>query len=140
MRTEIVVRATKTQNVLGENGRKIRELTALVQKRFNRPEGSVEMYAERVNNRALSAIAQCESLKFKLATGLAVRRACYGIVRYIMENQAKGCEVVVSGKLRAARAKAMKFRDGYMIKSGDNVNHFVDHAVRHLEMKAGMLI
>jgi len=26
-----------------------------------------------------------------------------------MESGAKGCEVVVSGKLRAARAKSMKF-------------------------------
>lgn len=26
--------------------------------------------------------------------------------------------MIVAGKLRAQRAKAMKFRDGYMIKSG----------------------
>jgi len=56
-----------------------------------------------------------------------------------MENGAKGCEIIISGKLRAARAKAMKFRDGYMIKSGDAVNHYVDYAVRHLQLKQGML-
>jgi small subunit ribosomal protein S3e len=44
-----------------------------------------------------------------LLNGLAVRRACYGVLRFIMESGAKGCEVVVSGKLRAARAKSMKF-------------------------------
>jgi len=47
--------------------------------------------------------------------------------------------VVISGKLRAARAKAMKFRDGYMIKSGDAVNHYVDYAVRSIELKQGVL-
>ena len=47
MRTEIVIRATRTQNVLGEKGRRIRELTSWVQKRFNFPEGNVELYAER---------------------------------------------------------------------------------------------
>ena len=31
------------------------------------------------------------------------------MLRFIMESGAKGCEVVVSGKLRAARAKSMKF-------------------------------
>ena len=36
-----------------------------------------------------------------------------------MESGAKGCEVIVSGKLRAARAKAMKFKDGYMLASGE---------------------
>ena len=28
------------------------------------------------------------------------QRACYGVLRFIMESGAKGCEVVVSGKLR----------------------------------------
>jgi len=89
--------------------------------------------------RALCAIAQAESLRFKLLQGLAVRRACYGVVRYIMENGAKGVEVVVSGKLRGARAKAMKFKDGYMVKSGNAVNHYVDSAVRNILLKQGVL-
>jgi small subunit ribosomal protein S3e len=73
-RTEIVVRATRAKNVLGEKGRRIRELTAIVQKRFDFPEGSVVIFAERVNNRGLSAVAQAESLRYKLLGGLAVRR------------------------------------------------------------------
>ena len=73
-RTEIIIQATRTKNVLGEKGRRIRELTAVVQKRFNFPEGTVELYAERVNNRGLCAVAQCESLRFKLLGGLAVRK------------------------------------------------------------------
>ena len=32
-RTEIIIMATRTQNVLGEKGRRIRELTSVVQKR-----------------------------------------------------------------------------------------------------------
>ena len=48
-RTEIIIMATRTQNVLGEKGRRIRELTSVVQKRFNFPEGTVELYAEKVD-------------------------------------------------------------------------------------------
>jgi len=107
--TDIIIRATHTQEVLGEQGRRIRELTSLIQKRFKFPENSVSLYAAKVQNRGLSAVAQCESLRYKLLNGLAVRRACYGVLRFIMESGAKGCEVVVSGKLRAARAKSMKF-------------------------------
>uniref|UniRef100_A0A2K5XKV5 KH type-2 domain-containing protein n=1 Tax=Mandrillus leucophaeus TaxID=9568 RepID=A0A2K5XKV5_MANLE len=40
--TEIIILATRTQNVLGEKGPRIPELTAVVQKRFGFPEGSVE--------------------------------------------------------------------------------------------------
>ncbi|MDJ8948227.1 KH domain-containing protein, partial [Clostridium perfringens] len=50
-RTEIIILATRTQNVLGEKGRRIRELTSVVQKRFNFQEGTVELYAEKVATR-----------------------------------------------------------------------------------------
>eukprot|EP00747_Dinoflagellata_sp_TGD_P104806 gnl/TRDRNA2_/TRDRNA2_169351_c0_seq23.p2 gnl/TRDRNA2_/TRDRNA2_169351_c0~~gnl/TRDRNA2_/TRDRNA2_169351_c0_seq23.p2 ORF type:complete len:229 (+),score=66.41 gnl/TRDRNA2_/TRDRNA2_169351_c0_seq23:52-738(+) len=139
IRTEIIIKATRTREVLGEKGRRIRELTAVVQKRFGFPENSVELFAERVENRASCAMAQAESLRYKLLGGLAVRRACYGVVRFIMENGAKGCEVVISGKLRAQRAKVMKFRDGYLISTGEPKNHYIDKAVRHVLMRQGVL-
>lgn len=97
------------------------------------------MYAEKVSDRGLCAVAQCESLRYKLVGGLAVRRACYGVLRFIIESGAKGCEVVVSGKLRGQRAKSMKFVDGYMIHSGDPTNHYVDTAVRHVLLRQGVL-
>eukprot|EP01018_Ginkgo_biloba_P024942 Gb_33325 [translate_table: standard] len=80
MRTEIIIRATHTQNVLGERGRRIRDLTSVVQKQFYFPENTVELYVEKVNNRGLCAIAQAESLRYKLLGGLAVRRACYDVL------------------------------------------------------------
>jgi small subunit ribosomal protein S3e len=159
-RTEIIIMATRTQNVLGEKGRRIRELTAVVQKRFignildspqsswimlfvcfrfNFAPGAVELYAEKVATRGLCAIAQAESLRYKLIGGLAVRRACYGVLRFIMESGAKGCEVVVSGKLRGQRAKSMKFVDGLMIHSGDPCNDYVDTATRHVLLRQGVL-
>lgn len=138
-RTEVIIRATRTQNVLGEKGQRIRELTSVVQKRFDFAEGAVELYAERVQNRGLCAQAQAESLKFKLLGGLAVRRACYGVVRFVMEASAKGCEVIVSGKLRGQRAKAMKFGDGYMIKTGHAGKVYTDMAVRHVLMRQGVI-
>lgn len=73
-KTEIVIRATRTKNVLGDKGRRIRELTTVVQQRFGFPEGAVELFAERIQDRGLCASAQAESLKFKLLGGMAVRR------------------------------------------------------------------
>ncbi len=46
----------------------------MVQKRFNFPPDSVELYAEKVSDRGLCAVAQAESLRYKLLGGLAVRR------------------------------------------------------------------
>jgi len=70
---------------------------------------------------------------------MAVRRACYGVMRYVMESEAKGCELIISGKVRGQRAKAMKFRDGYMVKSGNAARHYVDKATRHICLKQGVL-
>ncbi|CAE7319094.1 RPS3A [Symbiodinium sp. KB8] len=136
-RTEIVIRATRPQDVLGEKGRKIRELNTVVEKRFKFKPGTVTLYAERVANRGLSAEAQAESLAAKLLEGMAVRRACYGIIRLVMKNEAKGVECLVTGKLRGARAKAMKFREGYMIKTGNSNREYVDEAVRHVLLRQG---
>lgn len=74
-----------------------------------------------------------------LLPGLAVRRACYGVLRFIMESGARGCEVVVSGKLRGQRAKSMKFVDGLMIHSGDPCNDYVNTATRHVLLRQGVL-
>ena len=77
-------------NVLGEKGRRIRELTSIIEEKFNFPENSVDLYAEKVATRGLCANAQAESLRYKLiGEGLAVRRACYGVLRFIMESGAK---------------------------------------------------
>ncbi|KAF3538190.1 hypothetical protein F2Q69_00021909 [Brassica cretica] len=51
--------------------RKLSELTSLVEKRFRFPQDSVELYVENAN-RGLCAIAQAESLRYKLLGGLAV--------------------------------------------------------------------
>ncbi|KAI3786142.1 hypothetical protein L1987_45273 [Smallanthus sonchifolius] len=65
--------------------------------------------------------------------------ACYGVLRFVMENGAKGCEVIVSGKLRAQRVKSMKFKDEYMVSSGQPVKEYIDSAVRHVHLRQGVL-
>lgn len=87
---------------LGEKGRRIRELTSVVQKRFKFPENSVELYAEKVNNRGLCAIAQAESLRYKLLGGLAVRRYIKEIMDAIIV-----CCVVVSSLIGNFQSRCM---------------------------------
>ena len=47
-RTEVIIHATKTQEVVGEKGKRIKELTALIEKRFKFPKGTVRIFAEKV--------------------------------------------------------------------------------------------
>lgn len=56
-----------------------------------------------------------------------------------MESGAKGCEVIVSGKLRGQRAKSMKFVDGFMVHSGFPTREYIDSAVTHVHLRQGNL-
>lgn len=49
-------------------------LCLVVSKRFGYKENAIELYAERVPFRGLSAVAQAEGLRVKLLSGLALRR------------------------------------------------------------------
>nr|ANM86224.1 40S ribosomal protein S3-1 [Stygiella incarcerata] len=137
--TKVIIRVTRPRNVLGEKNRRIRELTSVVQKRFGFKPDAVQLFASRVAERGLSAAAQAESLRFRLTGGMAVRRACFGVVRQIKEAGAVGCEVAVSGKLRAQRGKTMKFKDGFMISSGNPVRYYIDTCVRKVHLRQGVL-
>lgn len=139
VKTEIRIKATKTQEVVGVEGRKIRELTSLIQKRFNYKKDGVEVYVERVQHRGLCAAAQAESVKAKLLAGVPVRMAANSVTRAVMGEGAKGVEVVVSGKLRQQRAKSMKFKSGYMICTGQPKIDFVDVSIRHVFFKQGIM-
>jgi len=136
---EIIIIATRPSQVLGEKSRRIRELTRIVNMRWGHEQGQMDLFVERVAARGLCAVAQAESLRYKLLGGLAVRRAAYGVLRFVMESGARGCEVVISGKIRGQRAKAMKFVDGMMIHSGNPTKFYVDNAVRHVLLRQGVL-
>ena len=56
-------------------GQRIRVLTSFVQKRFNFPENSVELFAGRVENRAACAMAQCELVRLGHAHARGARKS-----------------------------------------------------------------
>ncbi len=65
----------------------------VVTKRFGFREGSIELYAERVLFRGLSAVAQAESLKYKLLHGLAVRRFVRCMFGFLLVELVMVCSV-----------------------------------------------
>ena len=51
--------ASRAGTGAGEKGRRIRELTSVVQKRFKFPDGTVELYAEKARAASSSSALQC---------------------------------------------------------------------------------
>lgn len=58
-----------------------------------------------------------------------MRSTCYGVLRFVTDDGAKGCRVLVSGKLRRQRIKSMECVDGLMIHRGGPANYCVDTAM-----------
>ena len=87
----------------------------------------------------MCASAQAEIVKFKLLKGVPVRMAANSVIRSVVKEGARGCEVIISGKLRQQRAKSMKFKQGYMICTGQPRLDFLDEAVRHVAFKQGIM-
>lgn len=137
---KITVKVVNKQDALGQNGIRGNELEALVEKRFGFDSGRIEISFETVRDKSLCASAQAEFLKAKLLQGAPARSAAMFIIRSVCRRDfVKGCEVIVSGKMRQQRAKTMKYRQGYLISTGQPKNEFVDVAIRHISFKQGMI-
>jgi small subunit ribosomal protein S3e len=143
MSTEIRIKATKAKEILEKSGRKVRELKSLIEKRynFNEVDNKVELAIKPLPyDRNLCASAQAENLKYKLLGGTPVRLAANNILASVMRRGgAKGCEIIISGKIRGQRAKSQKYKQGYIVSTGQPKLEFVDVACRHVELRQGIL-
>ena len=143
MSTEIRIKATKAKEILEKSGRKVRELKSLIEKRynFNDVDNKVELAIKPLPyDKNLCASAQAENLKYKLLGGTPVRLAANNILASVMRRGgAKGCEIIISGKIRGQRAKSQKYKQGYLVSTGQPKLEFVDVATRHVELRQGIL-
>ena len=139
-RVIITVKVVNKQNALGPNGVRGNEFEALIEKRFGFKPGHVIINFEPIRNKSICAAAQVEYLKAKLMQKAPVRSAAMYIIRSVMRDKGvKGCEVIISGKLRQQRAKVMKYKDGYLISTGDPKLHYIDEAIRYVSFPQGVI-
>jgi small subunit ribosomal protein S3e len=148
-KTEVRVLVSKFNQLMSRelkdttNSIKVNELRGLIEQRFgfNR-EGSnhkFSLHLKRTFHRGIEAQEQAEHLKKRLLMGTPARSAAMNVIRNMLNKGAKGCEVIISGKLRQQRAKSMKYKDGFMIHTGQPKKVFISSAVRHLELKQGIM-
>ena len=124
---EIILKVTNTKPLLEENQKKIRELESMIQKRWGYKPDGIHIKVQRLRQKGLSAPAMAESIKLKLLAQIPVRVAVSSVIRQAVDKEkAKGCQVIVSGKMSQQRAKSMKFKKGYMISSGQAKKDYIE--------------
>ena len=126
------------------NSIKVNELKGLIEQRFGfnsekNQNHKFTLHLKRTYHRGIEAQEQAEHLKKRLLMGTPARSAAMNVIRNMLNKGAKGCEVIISGKLRQQRAKSMKYKDGFMIHTGQPKKVYISAAVRHLELKQGIM-
>jgi len=143
MATEIRVRCAQCKKMLAKPNRKIKEIKSLICKRynFNETDNKLDLSIKPLAyDSALCAAANAETLKMKLLAGTPVRNAANNVMGTVMrQGRAIGCEVKVAGKVRGQRAKSQKYTMGYQVSTGQPKHDFIDKAIRHVELRQGMI-
>ncbi len=135
--TKVTIFAASPGYVIGRGGRKIRELTRLLEKKFNLENPQIEV--EEIKNPYLSAKVQAVRLAQALERGIHFRRAAYSAIRAIMRNGARGVEIRLSGKLTGERAKSVRFYQGYLAKVGNPAETLVSKGYAQAGLKLGVI-
>jgi small subunit ribosomal protein S3 len=74
-----------------------------------------------------------------LERGVHFRRSIFWSLRRIMDSGALGCEIILKGPIRSARARFEKVSEGYIPKAGEPSKRWLRHATIHVKQKRGIL-
>jgi small subunit ribosomal protein S3 len=134
--TNVVVYAMRPGLIIGRGGETIKNLAKVLEERFNLPNPQISVAEIEVPE--LNPYVMASRVAAALRRGVHFRRAAFWALNQIMGAGALGVEIIISGKLRTERARAEKFRDGYIPKSGDPAMKYVRKAVAHVQLKPGI--
>jgi small subunit ribosomal protein S3 len=102
-------------------------------------EENVQIEVEALDEPELFASVMAQRLASSLERGRHFRRSAYGTIRRIMATGALGCEIVVSGKITSQRARIEIFREGFVAKTGQPAEIFVQRGKAKAKIKRGIL-
>jgi len=137
MGTRVTLIAERPGLVIGRKGSSINALTDAVQNRFKFDNPQIEV--QEVENAALNAQIMAEKLANALERGWHFRRAGHSTVRRIMSAGAKGCLIVVAGKLTGQRHRTQKFKSGHIKYCGEPSYTFMQKGFAVAKLKPGVI-
>ena len=137
MGTRVTLLAERPGLVIGRKGGAIKSLTEAVERQFKFDNPQIEV--QEVAAPALNAQIMAEKLANALERGWHFRRAGHSTVRRIMEAGAKGCLVIIAGKLTGQRHRTEKFKAGHIKYCGEPRNLWMDLGFAVAKLKPGVI-
>nr|AJS12916.1 small subunit ribosomal protein S3 [uncultured archaeon] len=123
--------------VIGKRGRAIKDASEKLERKIglvNPQITVVEMEFPELNAHIMAA-----RVANALERGVHFRRSMFWSLRRIMDSGALGCEIILKGPIRSARARFEKVSEGYIPKAGEPSKRYLRHATIHVKQKRGIL-
>ncbi len=137
MGTRVTLITERPGLVIGRRGEAIKSLTKAIEEDFNFNNPQIEV--QEVENPNLNAQIMAEKLANALERGWHFRRAGHSTVRRIMDNGARGCQVIISGKLTGQRHRTEKFKEGHIKYCGQAKLNFMHQGFAAAKLKPGII-
>ncbi len=137
MGTRVTLVCERPGIIIGRRGELIKQLTQEIQSRFQLDNPQIEVMEER--QPALNAQLMAEKLAGTLERGWHFRRAGHSTVRRIMEANARGCQVILSGKLTGERHRTERFKAGTVKYCGEAALLQIDKGFSQARLKPGVI-
>jgi len=136
--TRVNILVERPGMVIGKSGAKIKELTDSIRTKFDVDNPQIEIQ-ESGSGSSLNAQIMAEKLAEALERGWHFRRAGHSTVRRIIQAGAKGCQVIISGKLTGERHRTEKFTEGHVKYCGETAKQVMDIGFAVAKLKPGVL-
>ncbi len=137
MGTRVTLITERPGLVIGRRGEAIKSLTKAIEEDFNFNNPQIEV--QEVENPNLNAQIMAEKLANALERGWHFRRAGHSTVRRIMDNGARGCQVIIAGKLTGQRHRTEKFKEGHIKYCGQAKLNFMHQGYAPAKLKPGII-
>ncbi|MBP50874.1 MAG: 30S ribosomal protein S3 [Candidatus Thalassarchaeaceae archaeon] len=122
--TRVTLHAEQVGRVIGRKGKVIRELETRLKEDFKLQEPKLEV--EEITEPRLNAQVMASRMASSLERGWFFRRAGHSTAQSIMDAGARGCLVILSGKITGARHRVEKFQQGHIKFCGETALQFMD--------------
>jgi small subunit ribosomal protein S3 len=137
MGTRVTLITERPGLVIGRKGSSIKTLTDTIEFEYGFDKPQVEVV--EVENANLSAQIMAEKLASALERGWHFRRAGHSTVRRVMENGARGCQVIIAGKLTGQRHRTEKFKEGHIKYCGEPKLQWMEEGYTPAKLKQGII-
>ena len=122
--TKVTLQAEQVGRVIGRRGKVIHDLQRRLQEDFDLDNPQLEV--EEIEESRSNAQVMASRLASSLERGWFFRRAGHSTVQNIMDAGARGCIVILSGKITGARHRVEKFQKGHIKYCGETALQFMD--------------